>query len=232
MLQPDRLARAKGRWPGALLHATIHVAAGCLAVNIGLNRGVIAGIVALGLVHAAIDYVKTRRRRDTWVAFATDQVLHAVAVVAVAVGLGLSRAEIARAAGSIVQEPRMYLYLCAYVGVVFGGGYFVQKVTQPFLELLRADLKPGLPNAGRYIGWLERFLILTFVLAEQETAIGFLLGAKAIVRYPEIKEDSKGHFAEYFLIGTLTSVGLALFAGLVVRKLVTIIKQAAAMSAA
>ena len=126
----------------------------------------------------------------------------------------------------------MYLYLCAYVGVVFGGGYFVQKVTQPFLELLRADLKPGLPNAGRYIGWLERFLILTFVLAEQETAIGFLLGAKAIVRYPEIKEDSKGHFAEYFLIGTLTSVGLALFAGLVVRKLVTIIKQAAAMSAA
>jgi len=46
-----------------------------------------------------------------------------------------------------------------------------------------------------------------------------LIAAKALARYPEIKEDKKGHFAEYFLIGTLTSVSLALFAGLVLMKL-------------
>ena len=74
--------------------------------------------------------------------------------------------------------------------------------------------KPGLPAAGKYIGWLERALIITFLVTGNPQAIGLLIAAKALVRYPEIKEDTKGHFAEYFLIGTLTSVSLALFAGL------------------
>jgi hypothetical protein len=66
---------------------------------------------------------------------------------------------------------------------------------------------------------LERILILTFIVGGYETAVGFLLGAKALVRYPEIKEDTRGHFAEYFLVGTLTSVGFALVAGMAVNKL-------------
>jgi hypothetical protein len=81
------------------------------------------------------------------------------------------------------------------------------------------QLKPGLPNAGKYIGWIERILILTFIVGGYETAVGFLLGAKALVRYPEIKDDTRGHFAEYFLVGTLTSVGLALIGGIIVNKL-------------
>jgi hypothetical protein len=81
------------------------------------------------------------------------------------------------------------------------------------------QLKPGLPNAGKYIGWVERILILTFVVGGYEAAVGFLLAAKAVVRYPEIKEGTKSHFAEYFLIGTLTSVGLALVAGIAVNRL-------------
>jgi len=82
-----------------------------------------------------------------------------------------------------------------------------------------AQLKPGLPSAGKYIGWVERILILTFIVGGYETAVGFLLAAKALVRYPEIQEDTRGHFAEYFLVGTLTSVGLALIAGMAVNKL-------------
>lgn len=98
----------------------------------------------------------------------------------------------------------------------------MQKVTQSFLEQISEgtkDLKPGLPSAGKYIGWIERGLILTFVVGGYGDAIGFLIAAKALARYPEIKADEKGHFAEYFLVGTLTSVGLALLGGLVVVKL-------------
>jgi hypothetical protein len=98
----------------------------------------------------------------------------------------------------------------------------VQKVSHSFLEKIGDDtktLKPGLPSAGKYIGWLERVLILTFVITGYLDAIGFLLAAKALARYPEIKLDEKGHFAEYFLVGTLTSVGLAIGGGLIVVKL-------------
>ncbi len=57
-------------------------------------------------------------------------------------------------------------------------------------------------------------LILSLVLAEASEAVGCLLATKALVRYPEIEGHAKGHCAEYFLVGTLASVGLALLAGL------------------
>src|SRR6267143_1070443 len=63
-----------------------------------------------------------------------------------------------------------------------------------------------LQNAGLYIGWLERFLIVTALLLRSPAAVGLILTAKAITRYPEFKS---ARFAEYVLIGTLLSVSLA-----------------------
>jgi hypothetical protein len=54
--------------------------------------------------------------------------------------------------------------------------------------------------------------------------VGVLLAAKALVRYPEIQEDKKGHFAEYFLVGTLTSVGLAILGGIVLKHSASILQ--------
>jgi hypothetical protein len=62
-----------------------------------------------------------------------------------------------------------------------------------------------------YIGWLERFVILTAVLLQSPATIGLVLTAKSIVRYPQI--DSPG-FAEYFLVGTLLSLIEAMVGGL------------------
>ena len=122
----------------------------------------------------------------------------------------------------LTGSKKLYLFLSIYVAVVFGGGYFVQKVTQYFMRHIDEGLmqaKPGLPNAGKYIGWLERFLVVTFIVGGYPEGIGLLLAAKALARYPEIKNDEKHHFAEYFLIGTLTSVTLALLAGFALLKL-------------
>lgn len=44
-------------------------------------------------------------------------------------------------------------------------------------------------------------------------AIGFTVAAKAVARYPQFKNSA---FAEYFLIGTLSSVGLATLIALLV----------------
>lgn len=223
LLQSDRIAKNKREASALAAHAGIHVALACLIVNIGLSRRVVIAVILLALVHALFDYTKARLSKDTWVAFAVDQACHLLAVAGASVWLAApdwsSAAVILRA---IAKTKWLYLYLCAYVAVVFGGGFFVQKVTQSFLERIGdgvATLKPGLPNAGKYIGWIERLLILTFVIGHYGEAVGFLLAAKALARYPEIKDDTKGHFAEYFLVGTLTSVGLALVGGVVVLKL-------------
>ncbi len=71
-----------------------------------------------------------------------------------------------------------------------------------------------LPSAGRYIGWLERFLLLTAVLLQAATAVGLVLAAKSVFRFGDISRDRQA--AEYFLIGTLVSVSEAVLIGLLV----------------
>jgi len=71
-----------------------------------------------------------------------------------------------------------------------------------------------LPSAGRYIGWLERLLLLTAVLLQAATAVGLVLAAKSVFRFGDIRRDRQA--AEYFLIGTLVSVSEAVLIGLLV----------------
>jgi hypothetical protein len=68
-------------------------------------------------------------------------------------------------------------------------------------------------KGGRFLGPIERILILALGLAGQFGAIAAVVGAKSIIRYPEIsKSNDGGKTAEYFLIGSGLSWGLALLA--------------------
>lgn len=67
-------------------------------------------------------------------------------------------------------------------------------------------------NAGRFIGTLERIIILIFIAAGQYGAIGLVLTAKSIARYDKIVKDPV--FAEYYLLGTLLSTAVAVVTAL------------------
>ena len=81
----------------------------------------------------------------------------------------------------------------------------------------------GLKNAGRYIGYLERFLIVTFVWSGELSAIGFLIAAKSIFRFGEIKDKQDRKLAEYILIGTFLSYSLALAASFICKWILALI---------
>ena len=72
----------------------------------------------------------------------------------------------------------------------------------------------GIRHAGRLIGFFEAFIVTTLVALGQWPAIGFLIAAKAVGR---IKQLERRAFAEYFLIGTLANVSVAIVAGMMVR---------------
>ncbi len=75
-------------------------------------------------------------------------------------------------------------------------------------------------NAGRVIGFLERWLIYLVVLATNDlTAIGFIIAAKGLARMKQLEEKT---FAEYMLIGTFLSVLSAVLVGKWVRVLFAI----------
>lgn len=84
-------------------------------------------------------------------------------------------------------------------------GSVEQSTTEPGERVTTSRLL-----GGRIIGPLERLLIVFLALAGAPTLIAALLAAKGIVRFPEISADrGTGSKAEEFLIGSLTSWGLA-----------------------
>jgi hypothetical protein len=70
-------------------------------------------------------------------------------------------------------------------------------------------------NRGRLIGNLERIVLTIVVAAGSYAALAFLVAAKGVVRSDEF--DKNREFAEYFLIGSLSSVLVALCAGMALR---------------
>jgi len=223
ILQPNWIARYKLKTPRLALHSLIHLVTALIVINTALTRKILLILFLLAFVHAVSDYIKARFTRDEWLAFTADQFVHLSTIILACIWLSTDPSGNARKIFQMLDgSQRLYLYLCVYVAVTFGGGYFVQKVTKFFMLQIDQSLapeKPGLPSAGKYIGWLERSLVLTFIVAGYPDGVGLLLAAKALARYPEIKTDTKGHFAEYFLIGTLTSVSLALAAGFILMKI-------------
>lgn len=114
---------------------------------------------------------------------------------------------------------KLTIAIVIYAAVIFGGGYLIRWLTRSLLvggSQSEGETHDQLRNAGMYIGWLERFLILTALLLHSPATAGLVLTAKAIARYPQFKHV---RFAEYFLIGTLLSISVALIGGLILLKL-------------
>jgi hypothetical protein len=75
----------------------------------------------------------------------------------------------------------------------------------------------SLPGAGMWIGLIERPLILLFVLNGLYEAVGFLLAAKSVFRFGDLKDGNDRRRTEYVLIGTLLSFGIAILVGILAR---------------
>ena len=67
---------------------------------------------------------------------------------------------------------------------------------------------------GAIIGTLERWTIILFFMIEQYSSIGLVLTAKSIARYNKISTET--NFAEYYLLGTLTSTIFAVFSTIII----------------
>lgn len=232
VFQSDRLVTRKRR--GSVLayveHGGIHFLAAVLLSALavpGLAKSLCfyGFIVGLTLVHLGIDWGKLRLVRSAMIEdgvalFLGDQILHSFTVCLAAWLIArppvLSLVAKIRWFQSGIEKP--LLLLVVYVGVIFGGGYVVRFLTKPLLTgdlHISGETTNEMQNAGMYIGWLERFVVLTALVLQSPATVGLILTAKSIARYPELKSV---RFAEYFLIGTLLSLGLGIVGGLILLK--------------
>ena len=86
--------------------------------------------------------------------------------------------------------------------------------------MVPGEERDSLASAGLWIGALERLLIVTFVLMHEYSAIGFLIGAKSLLRFGDASKTNARKQSEYILIGTLLSFCFALFTSMICPKII------------
>ncbi|HAL62095.1 MAG TPA: hypothetical protein DCP08_06785 [Chloroflexi bacterium] len=192
------------------------------------------GLVALTVLHTLIDAVITRVQKR-WKDFAfqftiVEPMIHLIAIFTLWIVVRTIRPSL-----GIAFHPRLdmalinraLLYASGYIFVLEGGTEIVRGVLRPLQTAVRGEvtaapksISPEELGTGKIIGNLERFLILTLVILQEYTAIAFVLTAKSVARFREL---DKREFAEYYLIGTLTSTLVAIIVGLLLSVLPTTI---------
>src|SRR5882762_9507492 len=236
VFQTHRLVEQKrqGNPAAYLLHGLIHYLSAVIITGFVLRGSILSlrthlVIAALTLVHLLIDFAKTQLAKEypvcdgSW-SYVGDQLLHflTVSLAAWMLSPAVPFSELSALFQQIRATPNRFLAVpVIYAGVIFGGGYLIRFLVRSLAEEIEGHspkrTNDPLQNAGLYIGWLERFLVVTALLLQSPATVGLILTAKSIARYPEFKSE---RFAEYFLIGTLLSISMALLGGALLAKLI------------
>ena len=147
----------------------------------------------------------------TVVDFFIDQALHGCHLLVILAWL---------AEPVIMNEHLLYkiaIIACGALILWVPAGIMIGKLTQRFHQNLSSkDKKKALPEAGRWIGILERLFIFISILVGQFGAIGFLIAAKSILRFSDSRTvENPIRMSEYVLIGSLLSFLFAMVTALV-----------------
>lgn len=121
---------------------------------------------------------------------------------------------------TILFNSENYLFLSAIVCITYVSAILIKKIMETFNYSLPNN---GIEDAGKYIGILERLFIFIFIVRSFWEGIGFLLAAKSIFRFGDLKENKEIKLTEYILIGTLLSFGLAILISEIYLKLRSVI---------
>ena len=229
VLQNSRVVAGKReqRFLPHLEHASVHLLLSEAALLVFVpevlgvirNQAILAGMIAS---HALVDFAKVKAERGAPAPsaarmFFVDQGVHFLFLLAAAVAIDGNVALFGATAEWARQDSsRILLLATSYTSAVFAAGHANAMLLAPYADRLKKRSVPsehaGLENAGKYIGWLERFLILTAVLARSPEAVGLVAAAKSVFRFGDIKEAPA--LAEYFLVGTFLSISEAVGVGL------------------
>jgi hypothetical protein len=173
-------------------------------------------ILIILVTHILIDGWKSYRPDKTKY-FLIDQVLHLVVILSCWYVIFLHRDDLFSAWEEINTRKNIVL-LTSFVFVTLPAGILINQLTRKWREQVTDAASLG--NAGKWIGIIERVIILALVLNNQYETMGLLIAAKSLLRFsetnrPEIK-------TEYLLIGTLISVTIAIITGLVAMKIISL----------
>jgi len=194
VLQSDAMVRdmelKKLRAMALYGHAAIHLF--LLLLLTGFDKTYMLPVFALSISHLLIDIttkIFLRNYLNSATNFIVDQALHVVTIA-----LFIHYCYPYQLDVESLCNVKNYLLLTALVCVTFVSSVGIRKG----MEML--DFSPpkgGIDDAGKYIGMLERLFVFLFVINAFWEGIGFLLAAKSIFRFGDLKENREIKLTEY-----------------------------------
>ena len=192
------------------LHLLVHFT--LLLFITKFNKQYFIALIIIVLSHFAIDcaklYFEKKKTEKIW--FFTDQLLH-LAVIAGAIRYYYPY----EINFELVYSTKSLALITAVVAVTYVSAVILKILLSKWTDQITKSNNDDTNNAGKYIGILERLFIFFFVVINFWEGIGFLLAAKSIFRFGDLKESKDVKLTEYILIGTLLSFGLGILCAMI-----------------
>lgn len=220
LLQPDRWVTdkqlKKHRSPKLYLHVLVHAALTMLLV---WDLSFWLPVLVIVVTHYCIDLMKVRLEQpdNKILLFISDQLLHIG--ILIALWFVWERPVISTEHLPVAQ---LLIIVTAAVFLTNPTSVIIKTFISQWTPDTLYTVTSSLPDAGKIIGYLERLLVLTFMLNHHWEAVGFLLAAKSVFRFGNLKESHDRKLTEYVLIGTLLSFGIALAVSLITAALLAV----------
>ena len=170
------------------------------------------------LTHGVIDTIKIYTQKEAtqtrW--FIIDQLLHIISIVVVWIIFIRPDLDVK----FWFNNDYLWIFITALLFITYVSNIIIQVLLSNWSKAINTNSDESLSKAGKYIGMLERLFVFIFILTSHWEAIGFLLAAKSVFRFGDLKESKDRKLTEYILIGTFLSFGIALGTGIIVQVIV------------
>ncbi|TXE10061.1 DUF3307 domain-containing protein [Seonamhaeicola algicola] len=190
------------------LHVLIHIIVTAILLwNINLWHI----LILVGVSHFIIDALKLilQNEKNKRILFFIDQFCHIIVIVfayLIATKKAINTAIIFNETNLLLLTCLLFLTIPA--SVIMKTIFLKWNIS----ELFKSD--DSLEDAGKYIGILERLLVFIFIISNHWEAVGFLITAKSVFRFKDLRDSKDRQLTEYVLIGTLISFGIAIITGI------------------
>ena len=177
--------------------------------------------------HTIIDLLKKTFKKDSLTIFSVDQAAHYLVILVLSFYIQNSAKLESNNLFWLSVFGSAYIKTLIIIIAVILTTKFSSIIISYIIKPFQAKIFKSQNNnrdeikTGRIIGYLERLIILVLFLAELPAVVGFLITAKSILRYAEIKNENDKVMVEYVLIGTLLSFTVGIIIAFVTSKLLS-----------
>ncbi|MFO8234775.1 MAG: DUF3307 domain-containing protein [Bacteroidales bacterium] len=215
IFQPQKMSNKKERKIFSFPHIYHVIIVGLMSYILSFDIGFWKAAIPLTIIHLLIDMLKSwliiNNEIKKHALFFLDQLLHLIFIGLIV----LTYSSLYSINFLFDIETRTIIIITGFIFCAKPSNIFINHLFEAFAIVPKENSNNSkeltLPNAGRLIGIVERFLVLALVILGEYEAVGLIIAAKSILRFNETQKS------EYVLVGTLISISIAVFVGILIR---------------